>query len=89
MKIKGDAQKVLALGAVAIAVYWILSREALAAAKAVGAAVNPVDRDNVFNSGVDAVGKSLSGESGWTLGGWVYDITNPDAGWDPDVESEK
>lgn len=42
----------------------------------VGEAINPLNNDNVFASGVDAVGARLSGEANWSLGGWIYDVVN-------------
>jgi hypothetical protein len=57
---------------VALVVAWVLNRTA----KAAGAAINPTDRDNLAYRGVNAVGEAVSGERGWTLGGWLYDVTH-------------
>lgn len=44
----------------------------------VGQAFNPVNQDNIFASGVNAVGAKISGNGHWSLGGWIYDITHDD-----------
>lgn len=39
--------------------------------------IRPTSDQNVIYRGVNAVGGAVSGEgSGWTLGGWIYDITH-------------
>ncbi len=40
------------------------------------AAVNPADEGNLINRGVNAIGRSVSGNGSWTLGGWIYDFTH-------------
>lgn len=40
------------------------------------AAINPADQDNVINRGLTSIGRSISGDSTWTLGGWIYDVTH-------------
>lgn len=46
--------------------------------------VNPFDDRNIVNQAVQGAGRSASGVSAWTLGGWVWDKThagfNPSAG---------
>ncbi|WP_218397991.1 hypothetical protein [Alteromonas lipotrueae] len=37
-------------------------------------AVNPLNNDNVFASGVDGVGASVTGDSNFKLGSWIYDL---------------
>jgi len=39
-------------------------------------AINPVNQENIFYSGVNAVGTKLTGDNAFTLGGWIYDITH-------------
>lgn len=39
-------------------------------------ALDPTNRNNVAYSGVNKVGEALTGEKGWSLGGWIYDITH-------------
>jgi hypothetical protein len=41
------------------------------------AAINPADQDNLINRGVSAIGRSVSGDPAWSLGGWIYDVTHP------------
>lgn len=68
---------VLALGVVGIASVYLIKDSVGNAAADVGQAVNPLNPDNVFASGVDAIGANLSGNENWSLGGWIYDIVNP------------
>ena len=42
-------------------------------AKAAAEAVNPLNNDNVFASGVDSVGASVTGDSNFKLGAWIYE----------------
>lgn len=53
---------------------YLARRGAVAVAKA----VNPVDPNNVFATGTNAVGAALSGNDSWNLGGWLYDLTHRD-----------
>lgn len=55
---------------------YLSVNQAKAAASMAAQAVNPLNDDNIFASGVDAVGAKLSSNSEWTLGGWIYDITH-------------
>lgn len=38
--------------------------------------INPADTHNVIYSGVNGIGGAVSGDSNWTLGGWIYDVTH-------------
>lgn len=38
--------------------------------------VNPASERNVVNQGLQSIGRSISGDSTWTLGGWIYDLTH-------------
>lgn len=38
--------------------------------------VNPVSPDNFINRGVNSIGRAVSNDQSWTLGGWLYDITH-------------
>jgi hypothetical protein len=67
---------ILAGGAVLGAMY--LSHKAKETAKAVGHAVNPLNNDNVFYGGVNAVGESITGRKDWNLGVQIYEWTHPD-----------
>tara|TARA_R110001599_G_scaffold287356_2_gene489917 strand:+ start:10381 stop:10617 length:237 start_codon:yes stop_codon:yes gene_type:complete len=57
---------------------WYVKDKAVEVVKTVGNAINPVNPENVFYEGVNSVGSSLSGDSEWTLGTWIYDVTNKD-----------
>lgn len=71
-------EKTIAVGAVAVIVlYLFFKKEAAQAIAAVGQAVNPTSDKNLAYSGVNAVGSAVSGQSDWTLGGWLYDATHP------------
>lgn len=60
------------VGLLGVAVWWYVEHEAHAAIEA----INPASENNVINQGVEGIGSALSGEQGWTLGGWLYDITH-------------
>ena len=44
---------------------------------ALGDAVNPTNPENVFYTGVNGVGESVTGQTGWTLGGQIYGWLHP------------
>ena len=71
--------KVGAVGAVAIVGVvgiWYAKKQAAAALGVAGDAINPVNDGNIFNQGVLAVGRKLTGNNSWTLGGAIYDATH-------------
>lgn len=49
-------------------------------AGAVGNAINPVNHDNVFSSGVNAAGSALTG-SDWSLGSSLFNAVNEVGSW--------
>ena len=69
-------------GAVAVGIAGIaligyyVQRQAAAALPEIGEAVNPVNDDNIFATGVNAIGAKLSGNEHWKLGSWIYDATH-------------
>lgn len=75
----------LAAGGVALA-WWAYQKAVGGAAKAVQTihqavdatvtAVNPASSDNLVNRGVTSIGSTLTGDNGFTVGGWLYDITH-------------
>jgi hypothetical protein len=66
---------IVVLGAVAaVGAYLYIQREKLAQA------VNPLSDKNVAYRSVNAVGERLTGDSEFTLGGWIYDMTH-DTSW--------
>lgn len=38
---------------------------------------NPASDQNLIYRGVNGVGSAVSGDSNFTLGGWLYDVTHP------------
>lgn len=78
----------LALGAAAVGVvYFSYKKLTGAAGEAFDAAtgfasttLNPASDQNLIYKGVNAVGAAATGDTsgGWSLGGWIYDITHPD-----------
>lgn len=38
--------------------------------------VKPSSQDNFINQGIEKIGRELTGEKDFTLGGWIYDITH-------------
>lgn len=56
-----------------------LTRKAGQVAADVGAAINPLNQNNVFNTGFNATTKAVTG-SDLTLGSWLYEKLNPN--WD-------
>ena len=39
--------------------------------------LNPASGENLIYTGVNKVGGALTGDSGFSLGGWIYDKTHP------------
>jgi hypothetical protein len=46
-------------------------------AEAVADSINPLNNENIFYSGVNAIGRVASGDVSWSLGSWLYDRFNP------------
>ena len=67
----------LGLGVGAFVIYKGAGK-AVEAAQAVGNAVNPLNHDNVFAGAVNKVGGAITGDSSWSLGAWLYDVTHPE-----------
>ena len=85
-----DAAKWAAVAAVAAVALYFIGRGVAGAlpgaAATVGNAINPVNPDNIFAGGVNAVGGALSGSSDWSLGSWLYDVTHDD--YDPNAPAQ-
>lgn len=75
MKVQTEVEIVLALGAVVAVAYLVHQAHALIST----GALNPTSSNNLAYRGVNAVGSTLSGQNGWTLGGYVYDLLHPGA----------
>jgi hypothetical protein len=67
---------VVAAAAVAAVALYVAQKKAREAAGDMGQAINPLNNDNIFSSGVDAVGARLTGDERFSLGVWIYDITH-------------
>lgn len=65
------------LGGVALAAAWLLKGKAENAVHQ----LSPLNPDNVFSSGVDEIGRSITGREGWTLGGAIYEGVDAVYGW--------
>lgn len=65
------------VGVVAVSTLaYFTAKKATETVGEVGQAINPLNNDNVFASGVNAVGESITGQKHWTLGGWLYEVIN-------------
>jgi len=73
-----------ALGAIAFCVVgYVLYKGYKKAGEIATAAVdkvNPASPDNFIYSGVNAVGASVTGDKGFSLGSWIYDKLHPEEG---------
>lgn len=67
----------LVMGAVVIGAIYYFKKDITDGVNSAGQAINPVNNDNIFNQGVLAVGQKITGDSNWSLGGWIYDVTHP------------
>ena len=70
----------IGLGVAAIVAVLYLARRvggaAAQAANAIVPSINPADSRNIVNRAVAGVGAAITGDSDFTLGGWIYDITH-------------
>lgn len=66
----------LAIGVIGAGFLYYTGKKAAETVSEAAQALNPINNDNIFASGVDAVGAKLSGNEHWSLGGWIYDITH-------------
>ena len=70
------AGMVVAIGAVGAVALYFAEKKVREGAAAVGQSINPANSDNIFYSGVNYVGATLSGDEHWNLGGWIYNGVN-------------
>lgn len=71
--------KVGVVGAVTVAALitaYLIKDQAQKAVSDTVEAVSPLNEDNIFASGVDNVGRKLSGNNNWKLGGWLHGVLN-------------
>ena len=60
---------------VLLSLWWIGKRTASAVAKG----IDITSSDNVVASAVDKAGAAVSGNPGWSLGVWAWEVLNPEA----------
>lgn len=70
----------LYLGAAVVLGVVYLSGRPAAAVKAAGQAVNPVNPENIFYEGTNAVGGAISGRENFSLGVWLYEVIHGENG---------
>ena len=92
-KIAPEAQQALAIGGAVIVGLFVLrffakeaGEAAGDAATAVGQAINPVNPENIFARGVNAIGATISGDESFSLGSFLFDVFNDEP--DPTVSTE-
>lgn len=90
-------EHVIILGAIAAGVVIYFGNKAAATGsqlfQSIGDAVDPTNPDNIAASGINKVGTVLvtsptgpgkNADGSWTLGGWWFDITNPEIAYKRD-----
>jgi len=65
------------IGVVVLVIFYQVRKDAIKVEGTVATAVNPVNPNNVFASGVNSVGSAVTGDSNFSLGVWLYDATHP------------
>lgn len=88
--ISGDLLVKISLGVVLLGgaafVLWQLKNKISTGSETLVGALNPVNPGNIVAGGVNAVGGAIAAPGGagtnadgsWTLGGWLFDVFNPD-----------
>lgn len=68
-----------AIGAGVIGALVYFGKQGIAAAgKVAETKLNPYSAENaVYQNVIGGAGRALSGDAGWSLGGWLYDVTHP------------
>lgn len=67
-------------GVAAVVVGYLAYRGVKAAAAIASTKLNPFsDQNFIYDDLIGGVGRSVSGDESWTLGGAVYEMTHPDA----------
>ncbi|GAA6171632.1 hypothetical protein NBRC116592_13020 [Colwellia sp. KU-HH00111] len=71
-----------ALGITAILAVYLFKKSIAQGASDAAYSIAPTNPNNIFSNGVNSVGKTLSGNEHWSLGGWIYDVSHsPDEFW--------
>lgn len=81
VNVRVDGLMVVAVVGIVIAGVIYFNRKAISqavsnAADEAAAKVNPFDERNIANSSVNSIGEYFTGQTGWTLGGAIYDWTH-------------
>ena len=71
------AGMVVAAGATVLVLAYFAEKKVRAVSNDVIDAIDPTDPNNIFASGVDNVGASLTGNKNFKLGAWIYDVFHP------------
>ena len=69
-------KQMIGLVVVGFGASWYLKNKAAETVKEVGAAIDPTSSENIFYSGVNSVGSTLTGDEDFSLGGWIYEVAN-------------
>ena len=70
-----DKQLIIILGVAALGI-WYAKSKAVAAVEGAAEAIDITDPDNIFHTGVNKIGGSLSNNPDFSLGSWVFDVFN-------------
>lgn len=87
MKISNEVAVIggLALGVVVLGV--LAAKTAAAGIKAAAPKIDPTsDQNLVYDNVIGGVGRAVSGDQSWSLGGWLYDVTHP--AYDPNAAGD-
>ena len=74
------AKDIAIIGALGLATIYVLSMLVGREVKQAANAVNPLNNDNIFARGVDAIGDIVTdgeNDNDFSLGSWIYDVTHP------------
>mgnify|MGYP000277123285 CR=1 FL=1 len=70
-------EQLIGIGVVAVLGLWYLKNQTVEAAKEVGEAVNPINRDNIFNRAFNATYTAITGSEdslGADIADWLHGI---------------
>jgi len=71
-----DRSALMIAAGAALGLYLVTRLQAAGAV--VGTKLNPASRENlIYDDVIGGLGRSVSGDSSWSLGGWLYDLTHP------------
>ena len=77
LKVMDTKLAMVAAGVIGVLIIgYIIQRQAKQSAETVVNAINPANDNNIFNQGVLSIGRAVTGDKNWTLGGKIYDWTH-------------